>query len=301
MPATLDRRGLHRRDSMDKQWKLIAFDLDGTVLGWGQDITPVTVNALRRAHEEGCAIAVCTGRAAVTIPDSVLTLRCVDYVISGSGAMVMEKKTGEVLCLRPMGDEAAEDALAQIRGLGGAVQLFLPDLALCELRSLWMLRKHMGKAGFQRRASLQFIWKLARHYQLTASALRWVQKHRPPVLKVDCNFADVEVGRDLAAKLRQDRRLTVVEGLAGGLELTAKEATKGEGVAFLCRRLGIDRENVLAFGDSQNDLTMCGVAGLFVAMDNATEEVKAAADFVTGSVDEDGVATALDIIYFSRG
>ena len=84
------------------------------------------------------------------------------------------------------------------------------------------------------------------------------------------------------------------------LEFTHKEATKGRALEYLANLKGIERESVIAIGDSYNDISMLQYAGLAIAMGNAPEEVKAHADYVTGINDEDGVAQAIHRFVLER-
>ena len=88
--------------------------------------------------------------------------------------------------------------------------------------------------------------------------------------------------------------LTVVQTAAFYLEVIPKVINKGQGIRDICKVLGISTEEVISFGDAANDIPMLREAGMGVAMGNAAEEVKTAADMVTGSNNEDGIAAALE-------
>ena len=87
-----------------------------------------------------------------------------------------------------------------------------------------------------------------------------------------------------------------VTGGINNIEISDSAATKGDAMMWLAERLGIDREQIVTFGDSENDITMIKMAGTGVAMGNALDEVKAAADAVTQTNDDDGVAIYLENI-----
>ena len=86
----------------------------------------------------------------------------------------------------------------------------------------------------------------------------------------------------------------VVKGVPTNLEITDEQATKGNAILKLGELLGISREEIMVCGDSQNDMEMIKAAGLGVAMGNAMPEVKKAADYITLSNEEDGVAAAIE-------
>lgn len=101
-----------------------------------------------------------------------------------------------------------------------------------------------------------------------------------------------DVQAQIAALLPDN--LTVVQTAAFYLEVLPKSINKGQGVAEICRALNLRTEEVIAFGDAANDIPMLRTAGMGVAMGNAAEEVKAAADWVTLSNNDDGIAAALE-------
>lgn len=111
--------------------------------------------------------------------------------------------------------------------------------------------------------------------------------------KVHAIFANSEEVK--AARKRLEELDVVISGSIGSnLEMNAPGVHKGEGLLILGKLLGIEREEIMACGDGGNDLEMIKTAGLGVAMDNATDEVKAAADYITCSNEEDGVAKAIE-------
>ena len=103
-----------------------------------------------------------------------------------------------------------------------------------------------------------------------------------------------DVQKSIAAFLPES--LTVVQTAAFYLEVIPRTINKGQGILDICRALGITKEEVIAFGDSHNDIPMLKTAGMGVAMGNAHPDVKAAADYITLSNNEDGIAAALDTL-----
>ena len=108
--------------------------------------------------------------------------------------------------------------------------------------------------------------------------------------KVDCAMPSRDAADALEARLNKLGGIGIARLDSKNFELTSAAASKGAAATDLCRELGIDPARAVAFGDSANDLSMCGRALTFVAMGNATAEVKAAADDVTATVWDDGVA-----------
>ena len=95
------------------------------------------------------------------------------------------------------------------------------------------------------------------------------------------------------------KRALISSSFSNNLEINALGATKGEAIARLAAHLGLDRGQTMGFGDGGNDMTMMTMAGIGVAMENAVEELKEQADYITLSNDEDGVAAALEHFLWS--
>ena len=111
--------------------------------------------------------------------------------------------------------------------------------------------------------------------------------------KVQGLFADMKEREQAWQELKQFDSLELVGSLKYNIEINAAGVNKGKGLLELGEILGISREEIMAFGDGDNDIAMLREVGFGVAMQNADEEVKAVADYVTGSNDEDGVAKAI--------
>ena len=111
--------------------------------------------------------------------------------------------------------------------------------------------------------------------------------------KVQGLFADMKEREQAWQELKRFDSLELVGSLKYNIEINAAGVNKGKGLLELGGILGISREEIMAFGDGDNDIAMLREVGFGVAMENADEEVKAVADYVTGSNDEDGVAKAI--------
>ena len=107
-------------------------------------------------------------------------------------------------------------------------------------------------------------------------------------------FADLDERARAWKELETLEEVEIVGSLKYNIEVNAAGVNKGSGLVELGKRLGIEREEIMAFGDGDNDEPMLREAGFGVAMANAEEKVKAAADYITGSNEEDGVAKAIE-------
>ncbi len=266
--------------------RLLALDMDGTTLTEDKRITPRTLAALRAAIARGVEVVPATGRTVAGIPEEFMALKGLHYALASNGATVVELATGRHLVELPF---AAQQALALYELMAGF------DCLLGVFIGGEGYMMHCG-AG----APEAYIPPNLRAYLLASRALvpdlRAVLRADPDrVEKYTILYRDIAT-RD-AARAAVAARFPEVEAtmsLGCNLELNAHGVTKGRGLAELARVLGLDRAEVMACGDSGNDLAMIEFAGLGVAMGNADAAVKAAAQYTAPDNDHDGVADAVE-------
>lgn len=107
-------------------------------------------------------------------------------------------------------------------------------------------------------------------------------------------FSDMEERRKVLEELKVLKTSKVCSGMPNNIEINHSEVNKGNALKWLCKKLGIDMSQLIAFGDGGNDIDMIKAAGIGVAMSNACGELKNCADVITKSNDEDGVAWFLE-------
>lgn len=267
------------------------FDLDGTVLDNGDDLTPRTAHALEHAHASGCTVAVCSGRAASIVPASIKELPFVDYLITSNGACIRRVADAAILRYACLNRHTVLDVLSATRGKKAALTVFFKDYAVFELKGLSYLRA--GTQPFHWKGHKE-LFEMRKGIHPVFSVRRALRRTQLPIEKMGCNFKSGTNCEAVLRILRAQSDATVVRALGNELEITAHGISKGSSIGVLCNLLSIDPHEVVAFGDSGNDLSMKENAGCFVAMGNATPAVKAAADFITGTVGDDGVAQWLE-------
>jgi Cof subfamily protein (haloacid dehalogenase superfamily) len=256
--------------------RLVATDLDGTLLRPDETVSARTRAALAAVRQAGITLVLVTGRPPRSLDGIAATLGVGGVAICANGAILYDLDTGAVLDQRPLAAAAATRLIAALRAaIPGA--LFAVEL----------------EAGFRREAG----WEpsgLNAGGQLVAAG---TELATTPVAKLLVRHPDrtaPELAR-LAAKAAGHDAVVTWSG-EHLVELSAAGVTKATALQRLCRRLGIPREQVIAFGDMPNDLAMLTWAGHSVAVANAQLEVREAADEVTASNLEDGVAVVLERI-----
>ena len=267
--------------------KLIALDLDGTMLTYEKQITPRTYAALERAAAQGHYVVPATGRALHALPEVVQALPFVHYAITINGACVSNTDTGEKLLRCEIDRDRALEIMEYARNYD------------CMYDCYW------NDAGWSERAFLERIDYFNRDEAVRKLIL---QTRRP----VDDLFAKVRAEMETVQKVQLCFReipernaawmdittafpdIAATASFANNLELNHRMATKGNALRFLARKLGVPERDTIAFGDSSNDLSMLQTAGTGVAMGNASEAVKKISRVVTDTNENDGVAVWLE-------
>ena len=266
--------------------KLIAFDLDGTLLDRRKNIPEANLQALMAAAEAGALLVPATGRIYTGIPEQIRALPGARYFITINGAYAYDAQEDRNLYSSEL---SVELCLRLIRYMDT-----LPVIYDCYQDNWGFISRSM----FQRAGDFipdPGIMKMMRELRTPvdnlAETLR--QKGRP-VQKMQMHFQDL-AERDRQLKLVAERfpEAAVSSSLPWNIEINSAGATKGQALKALCSALGIDLRDTLAFRDGTNDLDMIRTAGIGVAMDNGAEEVKAAADWIAPSNINCGVAAGI--------
>lgn len=264
--------------------RLIAMDLDGTALQKDRcSFSPKLLDALSQAHRCGIMIVPVTGRQFGLLPPVLqVPHEWSDYAILCNGGQI-RKFTGELL----YGLDIDFRALGQLLDL--AAEFDLPIEFSVDSR-LYLTRDSYDKQLSHPELTFHRDTILANYGEIVPTLAPFCEKS---IEKVNLLCISPEI-RDAVAERLEKIAVSAVWASATSMEITHPEATKGKTLQILCRRLQIPMETVMALGDSGNDITMLRQAGLGIAMGNAPDFVKAAADVCTDPYDKDGAAKAIE-------
>ena len=272
--------------------KLIAFDLDGTMLDSRKGLPEANRRALIRAAEQGVLLVPATGRILRGIPAPLRELPFLRYYILANGAAVVDSQTGRCLY------EAKIPLELALRFYDYADSL--PVLYDCyQDEDSWM-----SQAMFERLGEY-FTWepKMIELMELLRTRVPdfkgTLRQLGLPLSKMQLYFRpedEPERQRQLRLLPELFPELIATTSMKNNIELNSVEATKGRALLALARELGLRREETAAFGDGSNDIAMLRAAGTGIAMANSQPGVKEAADRVTGTNDEAGVGLAIDAL-----
>lgn len=267
--------------------KLILTDLDGTLLRDDKSLSPANRAALVRAAAQGAEVVVATGRFFGGIPRELLELPFLRYFILMNGAKVYDRREDRVLYRSEIPLAQAERVMDLLEPLDCTVDCYQNDVG-------WMERRYFDHLDYY--VTDPVSRAMVRSHRRPVDDLRaQVRAGGDTVQKMQAYFPHLELRPRVMALLRREVPGVVQSvSLPTNLELNAAGATKGAALAALCRALGVDPLDTAAFGDGTNDVSMLAAAGVGVAMANGAPETRQAADLVTVSNQEDGVALVLD-------
>ena len=270
---------------------LIQLDLDGTLLTEEKIISPATYAALERAAAMGVHIVPATGRFYDAMPEVVRNLPFVRYVITVNGAQIYDAQEKKVLHEEEI---SSQDALRIYEYLDT-----LPALCDCYAQG-W---GHMERSYYEqidRFVEDPHFLRMYKELRTPVDDMRaFLRSHK--VQKLMVYFKDLD-----RRALELERipalfpHMAVSSAMPHNIEVNAGQANKGAAMRRLCAHLGVDSKDTMAFGDGSNDLTMIRTAGIGVAMGNAWQGLKDAADYITLTNDEDGVAHAMEKFVFAK-
>lgn len=259
---------------------LVAFDIDGTLLGSDKVPQPGTLRAFAAMRDAGTRIMLASGRP---IPGlKALAARCglgEDLIFAGlNGSVVVDQATGETLARHPVPAETAQPIIEL--GLQRGVVVMLPHDD-----ELVVGQEHAQDAQVNHEArgnglTVRGVEDLSRPGIAPTKVLFSAQRPELEALE-----------RQLLEAHGEEIELTYSSPIY--MEATAAGVDKSTAIRDFCLTLGISAERTMAFGDNGNDVTMLRAAGVGVAMGNAIQEAKEAADIVTSSHDEEGIARVL--------
>jgi Cof subfamily protein (haloacid dehalogenase superfamily) len=273
--------------------RLIALDLDGTLLDSDKQLPQDNRAALERAAGEGAEIVPATGRFYKGMPQIIRELPFVHYVISVNGAEVYDVARGKTVCESVIPFERAVSVMERLDAIDVIYDCYQGGWG-------WMTKS---------------FYDIAQQYAANIHSLEMIKNLRTPVpelkaclterakgvQKIQVFFRDMKLREKMLASLPVEfPDLVVTTSIVNNIEINSREATKGNALKKLAEYLEIPVSQTMAFGDDTNDISMLRAAGIGVAMGNADERVRQAADFVTTDCDSSGVAAALKNILWEN-
>ncbi|MBP3634452.1 MAG: HAD family phosphatase [Oscillospiraceae bacterium] len=267
--------------------KLIALDIDGTLMNSHLQVTEQTIRTLTEAAEKGIAVVLSTGRPEPECDDVIEKVPCISYVNGCTGARVVDVKTGKIIAGRYIPVDEAKRLREKLRDL---------DLVVCAADPL-TARFHDDARELERAISLSSpdVAAFLAKYHVGEEDLDAYLSSIDKIVKFYMPCFSEGVIEEVKRRM-EGEPYTVLQCGPNDVEICPAGTDKGTGLSLLAQALGITAQEVMAIGDSENDLSMLRYAGLPVCMGNGSEAAKACAKYITDDNDHDGVAKAVNMV-----
>ena len=264
------------------KYKLLVSDFDNTLLSSDHTVSQHTLSKISEFTSLGGRFVICTGRMFASIRKEAKLLGLHGDVIAYNGGIMGDIDTGEVKYCSNIEKGVALEIVEYLENNGKIVHLYLDD-------KLYVKEKnpHTDYYCTACRVEANYVGSLVKYLQQTQSL----------PMKILILDAPDEIDRlNEILQQRAGGRYWVAKSAPFLLDIEGANTSKGITLKYVLDHYGIDASECVCFGDSPNDLSMLKVAGVSVAVDNATDEVKKVVDYITDSCDSDGVGKVIDKI-----
>ncbi len=263
--------------------KLVAIDLDDTLLNTSLAVSPRTQAAIAQAVAQGVTVTVATGRMYTSALPYAKQLQLDVPLITYNGGLIRSCQSGETFYHQPVPEHLAHQMLALFQQKGWYLQSYVNDV-------LYVAERNQHALYYQTLTGIEAVALGNDFYTMPGTPTKMLALAPESEMREIAQTTQALFGAELM----------ICQSKPIYLEITHPLVNKGRALDFLASRLGVSRDQVMAVGDSQNDLEMIKYAGWGVAMANAADNVKAAAQAVTGHHDAEGVAEAIETYVLNK-
>lgn len=270
-------------------YKLVALDLDGTLLNSKKEISTYNMKVIKKLEDSGIRIVLATGRTFTAAYHYYLELGLNTPIISCNGGFIYNPKNDEVIFGKPI----IESSLVNI-------------IELLDKLNIYYQYYSAKKVYTKRIAFLTEEWtkmnlKLSREAQINieviSKPLNEIRKRKEEIYKVLLTDKDESVVELVMKELSKDKSLEFVVSVGNSLDIMAAGITKGAALERMANFYNIGMEDVISIGDNHNDISMIENAGCGIAMENSETHIKKFADIVAPTNNENGVGVILNEIF----
>lgn len=271
-----------KRGSLDLlMYKLIATDLDGTLVTDNKKLTKRTIEDIKKAIEINVKIVISSARAFYRLEKYIdeLELKRADfYTICFNGGMIVENITGNILYSQNLSTEEVKEIISLGKKLKAPMMLYskdrnhveqIPEITLKNSKGINFKTEDFSKINFELEEN--FIYKIA--FIDEPERIKEMKNHIPDMIK---------------------SKYEITSSVPEYIEFVKKGIKKSESLKFIMKKYKIKQEEIIAIGDGENDIEMIKYAGLGVAVANADNKVKENSDYITASNNEDGVGKVIE-------
>ena len=281
------------------KYKLLATDMDGTLLDDGKNLSEKNIIALRTAHQQGMEVALCTGRPFHTVEPYLKQIGIKCWLITNNGAVIRNPKK-EIMNSHYI-DEKSLVQILEILAKKPSLYFHGSNERCTYVKSRWSRfgnlyrfeRKSQKNHLRSLRRALQAAW-FTSTYQVVNFEKFVEQGYRMTnLIVISSNHHLLEAKKQ---QLKEVPDIFVTRSGNDNMEILNRDATKGNALKILANKLNLSPERIVAIGDHDNDLSMIEYAGMGIAVENATESLKKNADLVVCGNNNDALSCALEAV-----
>ena len=264
-------------------YKLVVSDLDGTLLNSKKEVSNKNQRAIEALRERGIFFAIATGRSDLLTRRYISELDITTPIITCNGGIIKDMHKDEIIHKQLLPLPKALEVIEYCKTQQWDYLVYTPEIIYYTEKSIRIefIREYNRNVTEDLRVPIQPIGEL-------------LKKEKEQILKILIRNEDESaVLQKLGDNLNKDHRFAMVSSGTGLIDIMTTGVSKGNATRVLAKYLGVDLAETVVLGDKHNDMSMFEVAGLSVAMENAEEELKKAADVVTLSNDASGFCDAI--------
>ena len=273
---------------MSDKIRLLGLDLDGTLLNNKKQVNWLDEDRIKKAMQKGVIIVPITGRPKKGIPESIEKLFHSSYVITSNGAVTTDVQLQKNIDSAYIHSKTALNIveLIQLQKEKINVEIFADGIGYVQKKQLDVIKE------LYRGTHLESYFNISR---IPVNDInRLIIGRNDDIAEISIMTESIAIKNKIKKILVGFDDIKISSSVQTDLEINAKNAGKGMALLRLAKRLGIRNSQIMACGDSGNDIEMLQSVGISVAMSNATEEVKKIANYITLSNEENGVADMID-------
>jgi Cof subfamily protein (haloacid dehalogenase superfamily) len=280
------------------EYKLLALDIDGTLLSSKHKIPKNVNKALNEAREKGAVVTLATGRFYGSALRVAKNAGVNAPIVANDGAQIQNVYTGDLIYFKPVELEIAQEIIRIIRCYPVELQVFTKDLRIYAGKGFRF--KKLKNALMRRYLSIGGCYNYIRDFVFApvvsaGSVENILNKMKEPPAKLVVNGeADIMTEFRYELDKQFSGLISMTTAIENYIDILAYGVSKAHGLEILSEYLGISRKNIIAAGDNYNDIEMLEYAGLGVAMGNAPDIVKDKADIIADSNDNDGLVKIIN-------
>ncbi len=259
-------------------YKLVVIDLDNTLLNNEHKISERNREIVQKVRSKGIEVIIATGRMYISAKPYLNSLSLQNSAIVYNGAMVKDIETDETIYHKPINKKHAKEIIKDIKGEGLHLNLYQNDKLYVDSDNKYTKR-------YEEISGIKAV---------QVEDLLEINIVDPTKLLIIEDDPELHVYYQKYLKSKYGDIINVTESKKYFIEIGAKGVNKGKTLQQLIRKKDIDRDEIIAIGDSYNDIEMLSYAGTGIAMENAPEEIKKKVDMVVPNNENNGVAMILD-------